>query len=478
VGLNFHLKYLGTAEAPRDETLSTSAEKYKIGRGNANDLRLADREKLISGEHAIIERGADGYYLIDISTNGILLNGSPLTKNSPQYLRRSDELRIGDYQLVVMMADVADVPTQASAIELLDSGSSKTPPVDPLDALRDFPNTADPAEQSSTSGTKDPLDMLPGGASSDPFEALGGTDHQRAHPDPGKESSSSAGSPLQDFIERPTRNDDPGLSPQDASLPDWARELVGGEEHPAEVQDKPAQGQGEDPFSPPAENVPADPEPQPPAFQSPAAEPPPAAAADADIGPAGDASQLAIALARGLNIDARVVADPQTAHTIGVVLRVLLQGLVDMLHARSEFKNSMRLSRTMIQAQDNNPFKVAVNAEDLLDLLLVNPRKGYLGAELAISETISDLGSHELAVLEGLRTIGKQLGVILDPKRLESEFAKQPKFTSGLGLLQKSKYWEAYEAYHRNELMDGDLLTDTFAKVYDEALRQLERKGR
>jgi sigma-B regulation protein RsbU (phosphoserine phosphatase) len=67
-------------------------EAVSIGRGQANDIALADPNS--SSRHAVIERAGDGFVLRDLgSKNGTFLNGRRI--GCPETIVRGDEIKIG-----------------------------------------------------------------------------------------------------------------------------------------------------------------------------------------------------------------------------------------------------------------------------------------------------------------------------------------------------------------------------------------------
>src|SRR5215213_1758242 len=69
---------------------------WKIGRSDVNDIVIADSS--VSRNHAIIQRQADGYYLIDMgSRNGCFVNGSRVS--IPIVLEDGDVLLFGEHEL-------------------------------------------------------------------------------------------------------------------------------------------------------------------------------------------------------------------------------------------------------------------------------------------------------------------------------------------------------------------------------------------
>ena len=74
-----------------------------IGRSLQNDWILPDPDKYISGRHAAIDYKGGIYYLADLSSNGVYINGEdePVGKGNPRRLFSGDRLRLGDFEIVV-----------------------------------------------------------------------------------------------------------------------------------------------------------------------------------------------------------------------------------------------------------------------------------------------------------------------------------------------------------------------------------------
>ncbi len=74
-----------------------------IGRSLHNDWILPDPDRYISGRHATIDFRGGAYYLADVSTNGVYLNGEhePLGQGNPRRLFNGDTIRFGDFEMTV-----------------------------------------------------------------------------------------------------------------------------------------------------------------------------------------------------------------------------------------------------------------------------------------------------------------------------------------------------------------------------------------
>ena len=74
-----------------------------------------------------------------------------------------------------------------------------------------------------------------------------------------------------------------------------------------------------------------------------------------------------------------VAVTPELANSFGQILRVVVSGLMDVLHARQQIKEEFRLRLTHFRPADNNPLKFSANADDALHNLLIKRNAAYLG---------------------------------------------------------------------------------------------------
>jgi len=81
-----------------------------VGRHQRADWVLLDERKFLSGEHFSINCDGKNFFIVDTSTNGTLINDSihPLGQNNSHTLKNGDQIKIGEYVLLVaIFADSA-----------------------------------------------------------------------------------------------------------------------------------------------------------------------------------------------------------------------------------------------------------------------------------------------------------------------------------------------------------------------------------
>jgi Uncharacterized conserved protein, contains FHA domain len=107
-------------------------DRVTIGRGSDNDLTLPDPQRIVSTEHAVIQREGGTYQLVDRgSKNFTYLHDQRLTAGEPYELAEGDTFRLGTFEIEF-------TPTEVD---------SAAPAADETAFARDFSNPfADPAQ--------------------------------------------------------------------------------------------------------------------------------------------------------------------------------------------------------------------------------------------------------------------------------------------------------------------------------------------
>jgi type VI secretion system FHA domain protein len=171
---------------------------------------------------------------------------------------------------------------------------------------------------------------------------------------------------------------------------------------------------------------------------------------------------------------------PEMMQDLGKVLRVVVEGVMNVLRARAEIKSQFRLPLTRIQSADNNPLKHSPNVESALHTLLVQKNPGFLSTVQAFEDAFADIRNHQMAMLEGVRVAFESMLESFDPKELEKGFERAAK--RGFGSA-KSKYWDLY--VDRFVQLGGDaddtfrrLFGDVFAEAYEKQLERLKTIAR
>src|SRR5690606_26240470 len=327
----------------------------------------------ISRTHAVVRYVHGLYFLEDRSTNGMLRNGAPLVRGEPVTLDDGDRLQMDTFEVAVALSQAAETAAAALAPDPHDSDATIAVPARPRPA-RPAPAPAAPAPTpvAAAAAADDPWDLLlqPQPAArapahdpdDDPLAGLGGSaelDPLRLF-DPAPETPAvapagagwnhSAASadhfrPPQPPAPAPVLPEEWDLTRGDFAAPPAAPAGAGGRPRAAGAgHSRPPQPPAPAPVLPEEWDLTrgdfaAPPAPAPAPQPAPAPEPARAAAPGA-----GDQAAL----------------PPGT----DAILAIVVDGVMEVLRARAEIKNTFRLPVTIIQRSENNPLKFAATPDE------------------------------------------------------------------------------------------------------------------
>ncbi len=177
----------------------------------------------------------------------------------------------------------------------------------------------------------------------------------------------------------------------------------------------------------------------------------------------------------GLNPKVQLPEATIAPTVVNIVKRTINQ-LMDLMRARTNIKNELRVQHTTLQAQDNNPLKFAVNGEDALGILFSESRNAsFLTPEEAISDSFDDLSDHQIAVLAGMQAAYEHMLKQFSPTKLNNQF------NSKAGLLgnKKAQNWQAFEQHYEQLLSDKEgsynqLFGRAFTQRYEHNIAELK----
>lgn len=117
--LSDHSKLLGEAAS-----IVIGVGGGSFGRAHDNDWVLPDPQRYLSGHHGRIHFRQGAFYLEDLSTNGVYVNGAtlPISRTGPHALKDGDVLRFGEYEVRATVDPVE--PTSATSSLLRRTGMS------------------------------------------------------------------------------------------------------------------------------------------------------------------------------------------------------------------------------------------------------------------------------------------------------------------------------------------------------------------
>jgi type VI secretion system FHA domain protein len=518
-----------------DRRRVVSERGLTIGRVLGNDWVIPD--PYISKQHARISYANGTFFVESLGRNAIAI-GSPgrtLPGNQPQPLRNGDRLFIDQYEMIVTTRQ-GDPPGTSLASEdpfavlpasAGPSSGGRNPKSASIPDIWDGGVGGDLVE----TGVVDPIDVLGGARAPEP-DPLPPVNWQRAsalegHFEPPPVRAPAGATPF-DLLES---GGNPPAAPPAEDIPDnWDRSSLTYREGAAAKatprpgtpspggriasREAPPSGRSAKPEPPKAE--PAKPGPTrreakatAPEARSPIRGPGPDAherrplvpdpraslpesfaaelvsprQSDRQAWPAGRAGSAVgtelLELMRGAGLSEQDMS-PQMMQDLGKVLRVVVEGVMDVLRARAEIKSQFRLPLTRIQSADNNPLKHSPNVESALHTLLVQKNPGFLSTVQAFEDAFADIRNHQMAMLEGVRVAFESMLESFDPKELEKGFERAAK--RGFGSA-KSKYWDLY--VDRFAQLGGDaddtfrrLFGDVFAEAYEKQLERLKTLAR
>jgi type VI secretion system FHA domain protein len=440
------------------------ASRATVGRGADNDWTLPDPEKHLSSHHCIIERRDNRYVIIDVSTNGVFLNGSEYALGNGSFadVADGDLILIGDYQLQAEI-EADSGPHAAPAVGAGGlAGFAPDPDYDRLGnpfAVQHQPAPGFPP----LSGSEAPFPPAP---------AQPGLAHfalPNMHPAPYEAPQRRPGEPdpnhvpaMDTFFRAP--------EPQAPIIPlDWNPLASDPAETPAEPPPPasprpvpvPIHVEPATPVAPPSRNI--------------EDAPPQAGAADAG------AVQLLHAFLEGVGLSPVQVNAADAAERMrnyGQIFRELVSGIRELLAVRTLTKAEFHIDQTVIRPSDNNPLKFSVDLEQALSALLVPQRSGFSEPLPAARQAIADLKSHELSVIAGMQKSMAKLLDALSPEEVERRIEATGLLASLVPAARKARCWEAYETVYqevtdefREDVQSG--FRQAFAEAYFDQLKKL-----
>ncbi|QNH14711.1 type VI secretion system-associated FHA domain protein TagH [Xanthomonas sp. SI] len=415
-----------------------------IGRADDSDWVLAAPG--VSRTHAVVRYLNGMYFIEDRSTNGMLLNGAALQRGDPAALGDGDRLQLDSFEIQVQLQAEAPAAPPPPAVTVPDDTSDLTQVV--------------------------PAALPPHVASSAPSAGIGAFDFDFGLPGFGGAAAPAGG------------------AYDDALLGDLGVPGAAGELDPLRLLDP----------------LPAPPVPPQPTqswnhsdaghdhFRVPA---PPAAAAargfelpenwdltTGDFAPAAPPAASAAATPAAPQPFAAQAApsapSAQMPEDVARIFEIVVDGVMEVLRARAEIKNTFRLPVTVIQRSENNPLKFAATPEDALQKLLAPPSPAFLSGVAAFDDAFDDIRCHQMAMLAGMRAAFESMLFHFSPDRLEQEVDASGKRLAFAG---KGRYWERYRDNFQALAKDPDecfrrLFGDEFARAYEAQLARLKSARR
>lgn len=495
-----------------------------IGRSAQCDWILQDPEKILSNKHCTVHHQDGGYFLTDISTNGVYLNDSEqrIGRGEMVRLQDGDRFVLGEYEIAATLmptaAELDEIEQEGPTTDVVWTSNIPTPATPVLPAMGMVSLGGGPVELAKPSftdlltedhddlglselppasaiATEPPPDLMaPDRAFFEPPALLPEIPAPQIEPITAVPTPACAEEPPAQTRPEPDLSFESSAGDSDASGPSAQAAESGSE--PAIPEDwwmtPPASAAiirpvteptlKPPPLAPSRPAVPQLPTPPPfdgpvkPAPQAPLPTPPPER-------PVGlDAKVLLRAFLEGAGLPHARLSDeqlPEIMVNLGAIFRETVQGMMEILLARGDVKGEFRLDRTNIGPIENNPLKTPpgqppLSPEEVMTLLLIRRKDAYMSPVQAVHEGFNDIKAHQLAVMAGIQAALSRLLERFAPSNLETRL-QQTVLDSILPANRKAKYWDLFTAEyraiaHEAEEDFNELFGDEFARAYQERL--------
>lgn len=157
---------------------------------------------------------------------------------------------------------------------------------------------------------------------------------------------------------------------------------------------------------------------------------------------------------------------PDIFDQIGSIFRTSIEGMREVIIARSKLKNELRLDATTIRSSGNNPIKFSMTTEDALIRLLSPKAKGYMPPETAIEEVVDDLKAHQVAMLAGMQSAFQSVLARFEPGLLEHRLQKEHPIGASIPLHKQAKMWKLFAELYDEIQLEA---TDDFSRLFGQA---------
>ena len=390
-----------------------------VGRSTAMDWTLPDPERHISGHHFSITYQDNAYWLTDMSTNGVFLDGQRHRLDGPHRIAPGDRFQVGHYFIGVALAGAQ-----------------------PFAGNQPQPRTAPPPSAFD--------DSDPWAVSSAPAAPI----------DPSPRPDLRA---FEDFASEFIVNPIPSAPPPPAPVAAPAAPPA----EPIPAAPSPF-GDSASPFGQPAPIPVAAPQPVP----APMPAPPPAPTPPAE--PVDNGAAIIAAFCEGAGISPPPPGTPVDASAfareLGQTMRGVATELMAMLQDRAAAKKFTRGGdRTMMGAANNNPLKFLPDPAQALEVMFTQPRQGFMPGGESVTAALGDVKLHQMAVFAAIQPALIKLLADLSPEAIEE--------AAGGGLLAGGrrkawdefvKRWDAKVADNENGMLD--VFLKHFAESYAAAV--------
>jgi type VI secretion system protein len=463
-----------------------------LGRSADNDWVLPDPKFYTSGRHARISCEGEEFAIEDLSTNGTFHNNPDrlIGKQRSARLTDGDLIYVGEFQIRVNIEQPELGPTindgtdssEADSL-LMDPGTGGSHENDTERDEFDDLLEGCPPEQSDRGPVSDQHDTGPQFGADRFGDDDGGLDldDDELVDKPASSSGEFQQSPEREFFAAP----DSGKSSENEIPDEWDALLTGFFEPPAEAA--PEQRSKSSPrrseTSPPVKPASSPPPPAPEPTRQSSKPPPRQKPAPAPRGPVGRGDVM-VRILQELGIeDAADEIDPEDfAEQLGQVVRMVGEGLMQLLASRAEIKNEFRIDQTRIASTRNNPLKFSPTIEEALRRVFVERDvQGFISGAESFEQALNDLRAHQVAILAAVQGSIESVIRQFNPEQLESKLKKISPISASAPLIREAKCWNLFTSHY--EEISSNLRDDAkkmfvreFAEAYERSSNEIERQ--
>lgn len=406
-----------------------------IGRNPGCSVPLVDHNRYISSTHCLVSIYGDAYYISDVSTNGLIVNGNKLLKNQPIPIHEGDTIVLGQYELSVSVerttnrTDIAfDItPDRDTTDPLVNLGEAyvEQEQQGPLEEI--FLETK--PEESDAS---DPMTHLD-------FSMDNSDDHlirtENEELDQFVVTNESTRQIADDSLSVYSEFDAPSLIPEDwmggeeSSTPKIEKPKPAPQRQQASVKEEPTMGSPKQTVAPVPSEIKAPSaqweEVAPKAEHQTSSEP-----QFSQINTSSSHSDLLTSFKKGLGVtdDELLESDPQLFEQMGMCLRLCMTKLQHELVEIEELKQSPTAADT-----------------DLISLMLDLNKQSMLSPNELVEQMLDEISEHKSLYEQALNSYVQQSISQYDPIIFEQK-------SENKGFLAKQKLWDTYKLHYLESL--------------------------
>ncbi len=182
--------------------------------------------------------------------------------------------------------------------------------------------------------------------------------------------------------------------------------------------------------------------------------------------------QLATASFKANGLDPALLEDLYLVDQWLALMPDILSGVLATLQSRSEVKNELRASQTILQPVENNPIKFSINMQDAIHNLFVSQRPGFLKPSDSVKQVFEDITQHEAALITGIQAGLNGLLRRLSPEAIETQINNMESRKNVFGKISPAKKWEYYKEVFQLCMENSsdsflDMFGEDFVKGYE-----------